>query len=60
MCASRKKGNCKIRVQDDGRVVEQVSEFRYHESTVSDNGDCKKNAETPPKLKRKFLIFFCA
>ena len=41
MCISH-KGNCTMKIQIDGQLVEQVSEFKYLGSLISKDGYCKK------------------
>ena len=44
MCMSR-KGNNKLEIYVDGQQVEQVSQFRYLGSLISEKGYCMKDPE---------------
>ena len=41
MCTSRKRNN-KLKIYVDGQQVEQVSQFRYLRSLISEDGYCTK------------------
>jgi len=41
MCINRKR-NCRMKILIDGQLVEQVSEFGYLGSLISEDGYCEK------------------
>jgi len=36
------KGNCRTKIQIGGQLVEQMSEFKYFGSFISEDGYCEK------------------
>ena len=54
MCLSR-KGNNKLKIYVDGQV-EQVSQFRYLGSLISEDGYCMKEIQSRMKMAKKVFM----
>jgi len=55
MCISR-KANDKLNIYVDGQQVEQVSQFRYLGSLISEDGYCTKDIQSRMKMAKKVFM----
>ena len=55
MCVSC-KGNNKLKIYVDGQQVEQVSQFRYLGSLISEDGYCMKEIWSRIEMEKKVLM----
>ena len=55
MCISR-NGNNKLKIYVDGQQVEQVSQFRYLGSLMSEDGYCMKEIRSRIEMAKKVFI----
>jgi len=55
MCISR-KGNNKLKIYVDGQQVEQVNQFRYLGSLISEDGYCTKEIQSRIEMAKKVFM----
>ena len=55
MCISR-KGNNKLKIYVDGQQVEQVSQYRYLGSLISEDGYCTKEIRSRIEMAKKVFM----
>ena len=55
LCISQ-KGNDELKIYVDGQEVEQVSQFRYLSSLISEDGYCIKYIQRRMEMAKKLLV----